>query len=926
MKKNNYNDIEEYLSDKAPRLERDINYSGAVRASETVGGKKTGKESGGFFQTPAMQIIGVFLVAVMVGGGTFGALKYLEYRGAKISGAQGGVTEQTSASFGSDETDGVLYVKGDQSADNHYIAVTSAGETYYPAVMLESRERHQPSGLSDITNYDYTESNVITVPYGDGFVIKNNVTDREMNVVSVSINDPNDERAATVPINTDLNGLYEYLSNARGGTVTVEIKATWDEGDDIYKYGTCFKVVKEASKPAEKDKFGDVTVINFYNPQNLSRDSIVNLKPYPESVKIALPIENDHTTVYHIVSDEADALGFEIYLYNSQSNKALFEGLCVLDRDGKLVMNFEPGFLRFAPMYLIYAGDTPSNHPMFFFTSIQTLSGPDWYYTSVFSFDITTKKVTMLGITGPKAYGSDSFYTSGILQYNEESKEIQYVVDEIQRSGTPDKATTGRTFIFTDRIIWDGEKYVLENLPYPEQGGKITDGDDYDPTGWLAVQVGTDYCYPTIIHKKVIDGGNIADTEYSDGICEIKYNSSNEINIGNTVRRAWRIYSVTVDYKNEFTTFEDAIKYAREITENTNHTAHVEAVITWNSEAIYKDDVKRTEYTFAFNLSFEETEDKTPAPGDWVTINIGTDAFYPAATQKRGLRNDGLNEITEYPAEIPMFDWEIKDDISFTVQRDGPWQMLNIKVNDEVYFTSFASAMKHISGLYGTTHVEFALLFDDIEGALYTYAFDLFVTDKSETTTTPAPDIEVNTENPAEVFDTWLRSKLFAGMRFEDLRKTVWKIDVGGYTIGTEYAAGNYKQVNYENDGSFVRYGNDVYDWTFYAENDGLGEPEGGTIRETRLILRKGHKNFDLPCGITLDMTPHEALVQMGFSEEQITALEGKTTRNGGLEISYINNNLNITYLINENGYVTDIGVEITSGSQNEVYIEIERQ
>ena len=97
MKKNNYNDIEEYLSDKAPRLERDINYSGAVRASETVGGKKTGKESGGFFQTPAMQIIGVFLVAVMVGGGTFGALKYLEYRGAKISGAEGGVTEQTSA-------------------------------------------------------------------------------------------------------------------------------------------------------------------------------------------------------------------------------------------------------------------------------------------------------------------------------------------------------------------------------------------------------------------------------------------------------------------------------------------------------------------------------------------------------------------------------------------------------------------------------------------------------------------------------------------------------------------------------------------------------------------------------------------------------------------------------------------------------------
>lgn len=917
------------LEKNAPRLERDINYAGAVASAE--GYKKKKRERGSFFQRPAMQVAGAFLAAAIVGGGTFGALKYLEYRGAQII-SQGGETEQTSAS----ENDaGVIYVKGDQSADNHYIAVTSAGKTYYPAVTLESRERYQPSGLCYITHYDYTESNVITVPYGDGLCIKNNVTDREMNVVSVSINDPNDERAVTVPINTDLNGLYEYLSNSAGGTVTVEIKATWDEGDDIYKYGTCFKVVKEASKPVEKDKFGDVTVINFYNPQNLSRDSIVNLKPYPESVKIALPIENDHTTVYHIVSDEADALGFEIYLYNSQSDKALFAleaGLCVLDRDGKLIMNFEPGFLRFAPMYLIYAGDTPSNHPMFFFTSIQTLSGPDWRYTAVFSFDITTKKVTMLGKTGPKAYGSDSFYTSGNLQYNEESKEIQYVVNErkstiIQHSGTPDTVTTEDTFIFADRIIWDGEKYVLENLPYPEQGGKITDGDDYDPTGWLAVQVGTDYYYPTIIHKKVIDGTNVSGFNYNDKICEIKYNSSNEINIGNTVRRAWRIYSVTVDFKNEFTTFEDAIKYAREITENTNHTAYVEAVITWNTEAIYKDDVSRTEYTFAFNLSFEETEDKTPAPGDWVTINIGTDAFYPAATKKTELRNDDLIETTEYPAEIPMFDWEIKDDISFTVQRDGTWQMLNIKVNDEVYFTSFASAMKHISGLYGTTHVEFALLFDDIEWALYTYAFDLFVTDKSETTTTPAPDIEVNTENPAEVFDTWLRSKLFAGMRFEDLRKTVWKIDVGGYTIGTEYAAGNYKQVNYESDGSFVRYGNDVYDWTFYAENDNVGEKEGGTIREVRLILREGYKNFDLPYGITLDMTPCEALIQMGFSEEQIKALEGKTTRNGNFEITYYPNSLLISYLINENGYVVDMGINLTaSGSECEVYIEMERQ
>ena len=1071
------------LEKNAPRLERDINYAGAVRSAESY--KKKKRERGSFFQRPAMQVAGAFLAAAIVGGGTFGALKYLEYRGASVTSVPGGKSDTQNSSENSDVTDkaslydyedvlaenkkvrygdnydrfaviltggnlyypkgefysvkikadngysydsngsdafyppvidfggdlqilnnvedremkilymvvakadnlndkktfksadeaakylksikedgkyvfyatvtwddeeleeigdkytiykvGITfyvpyventgestYVKGRDSVNNRYLAVRSGGNVYYPSNELQSFTKHLATGQTEHSNYDRTMTPpIIEVPYGDDFSVENNVEDRKLTVISIRIYE---SLSSVTPIAfTRLSDLYGYLKNAADGKYYVEIYATWDDlNDDFYTYNVPFTVVKKNAA-----SFGNVTVINFYNPQNLSRDSIVNLKPYAESVKIALPIENDHTTVYHIVSDEADALGFEIYLYNNQSDKAPFAletGLCVLDRDGKLVMNFEPGFIRFAPIYLIYAGDTPSNHPMFFFTSIKTLSGPDWYYTAVFAFDITTKKVTMLGITGPKAYGSDSFYTSGNLQYNEESKEIQYVVDEIQRSGTPDKATTGRTFIFADRIIWDGEKYVLENLPYPEQGGKITDGDDYDPTGWLRVQAGTDYCYPTIIYKKVIDGTNVSGFNYNDKICEIKYNSSNEINIGNTVRRGWRIYSVTVDYKNEFTTFEDAIKYAREITENTDHTAYVEAVITWNTEAICKDDVSRTEYTFAFNLSFEETEDKTPAPGDWVTINIGTDAFYPAATKKTELRNDGLNEITEYPAEIPMFDWEIKDDISFTVQRDGTWQMLNIKVNDEVYFTSFASAMKHISGLYGTTHVEFALLFDDIEGALYTYAFDLFVTDKSETTT-PAPDIEVNTENPAEVFDTWLRSKLFAGMRFEDLRKTVWKIDVGGYTIGTEYAAGNYKQVNYESDGSFFRYGNDVYDWTFYTDNDNVGEKEGGTIREVRLILRKGYGNFYLPCGITLDMAPYEALIQMGFTEEQIKALEGKTARNGNFEITYYPNSLLISYLINENGYVVDMGINLTaSGSECEVYLEMERQ
>ena len=80
MKKSDYKDIEEILSNKAARLEKRVGYSGAVRSADLDGAVNEDRHVRP--HSPALQIAGAFLAAVIVGGGTFGALKYMEYKGA----------------------------------------------------------------------------------------------------------------------------------------------------------------------------------------------------------------------------------------------------------------------------------------------------------------------------------------------------------------------------------------------------------------------------------------------------------------------------------------------------------------------------------------------------------------------------------------------------------------------------------------------------------------------------------------------------------------------------------------------------------------------------------------------------------------------------------------------------------------------------
>jgi len=122
MKKDfNIEQAEKWLSDGFKQTEKNIIYNGNALSDGRE--KRERSERKGFAPSPAVQLIGVFLVAALVGGGTFGALKYLEYKDSLIPGSQGGtetvsVTEKSADDADKNEVELNNDKKNDETYDN----------------------------------------------------------------------------------------------------------------------------------------------------------------------------------------------------------------------------------------------------------------------------------------------------------------------------------------------------------------------------------------------------------------------------------------------------------------------------------------------------------------------------------------------------------------------------------------------------------------------------------------------------------------------------------------------------------------------------------------------------------------------------------------------------------------------------------------
>lgn len=270
-KKFNIDETESWVKRGFTAADRKITYHGSITEEALDPDRKKVKrqrEGGGFFTSPALQVTGAFLAAAIVGGGTFGALKYLEYIGAqRISGQPG---DDTSISTGIEpdvtapdnnnvpakdyedllsEVTKVEY--DDEASQGGYAEVLTGGRIYglraypYGVTTKKSNDEIATELFDTAALFD------VEIPLSGDFDIVNNVENREMEFLSAEIRKENTQEKTSFNAATgnSIAKIGEYMRNAEPGTYYVSVMVSWDfkplkEVGDSYRVFTLpFKLI-----------------------------------------------------------------------------------------------------------------------------------------------------------------------------------------------------------------------------------------------------------------------------------------------------------------------------------------------------------------------------------------------------------------------------------------------------------------------------------------------------------------------------------------------------------------------------------------------------------------------------------------------------------------------------------------------------------
>ena len=463
MKKNyDYEKTKNWVSTGFLKVERDVKYNGG--ATDALYGPETRekKEREGFFRSPGMQIAACFLVAALVGGGAFAALKSLERIGGGLGPGGSPEFTDTGSEADSSRIDGaseVVYGEHDPTVYHRYVAVYSGGKVYYPIV--RDHEKTEYISFDEIRTgiYDQTTEDDITIRYNGDFAIKDNVKDRDWHVISVSVYDPNpgtDESAHITE--TTVEGVTELLSSAEDGLYCVGIEATWDKytlehvGDSAMIYSISFFVEKtDEEKKTAADEFSDVVEVDLISAE------------YSDELWPVLEIDGGIGYSIRMMTGEA-AESLKNYGYTVLSYKINGKlRFCVHGKDnGVLFCITEETYSEPIRATLIYADKTPAGHPAFF-----TLYDPDLttydarlYRTVMSVYDTVTKEKKVIDTSGLKRYLRTDAWSGTTNAAYSDPHIIFYTVAMTEKDKNEGRKTYG------SRIVWDGEKYVPGEAEY----------------------------------------------------------------------------------------------------------------------------------------------------------------------------------------------------------------------------------------------------------------------------------------------------------------------------------------------------------------------------------------------------------------------------------------------------------------------------
>ena len=1030
-KRYDYEKIEKWARDGFSGAEDRADYrtGAAERAVNGVERTREKRQTGGFSFSPALQIVGLFLAAAIVGGTTFGALKYLERIANRTGPGSQGTTQGEDPQLANDEViitnsnderentapdmdelfAEVTKVPYDSSPDGFAYAV-SGRESCDAFVGIVSTYKKTSEDLMEEALYDIAEVRYPTLNYGGDIALYNNVEDREMTVIDAYVYYENGDKAL---YGKPLSDVSAFFGTAPAGSYPVTVRVSWDKypvtevGDKCDVYAVCFTLIKTSNDQIEDKVVYDLDK-NFENRYFVA----VTTKGrtyYPYVMENFMATMNKDGTVDYEYYDTVAMTGTEPVIPYDES-----------------------------------------------FDVLNNVSDREWYIDSIKIFP-------------PSQADADAYETSDVNRLKEYLFEGDY----------------GRYYVVMN-ITWDalplldpGDKAMFFTVGFAvEKKEKTGTAGDYDPEGWLSVEADSGIFLPQVTSRRVCN--------VTDGIYEIiseenaethdpVFRFEDSITFRNNVRTPWYIVHFFVN-GNDYTSEAGAENYINTAIElGTETRFSVKAELTWDIAAQRADTLTDAQglktFVYEFELEYNGEKPADPAPaGDpygpaYLTVDLFGDPAAPAVYSKYKLNEDGeKTDVTVIGEDIPLitpkdmrravsditFDEkavqlvktvskiEGGDTVSFTPEEsysDVMSEFVATRISNKVQYLSFIFKVNGYDDVYVEYTVAFAaktpgtypysdkgdettgFVFEnggvtvapaakeekypipgDLESFLYmmipeiqrmlsdqyaaptvtaviegrttmqysdkyeidrviayqkdfngaepviyesgTYKFDLVaypeyyamisLKEKGKDDGSvyvhiiriinPRYDllhpVETQPAVPDEDHDNdtarWLSSVMWNGMTVEDLIRSLGSVkDEFGGTLKARFLADDHTDVAYSSGEVYVRYESSRYT-LMYMAND----TEPYVIKEARLIMKQGCEGFELPFGITLDMTPEQVRSQLG-----LTGGDGSFEYNG-LKISCSGGSLTASYLINDGGLNVLLGIEI-DGSNNEAYVEI---
>ncbi len=664
-----YEIIEGWLEDGFSKSEKALRYDGNT-AADAAYKTENKKEKSGRSASPALQLAGVFLAAAIVGGGTFGVLKYMEYKGSLTNPP---VTE-TAAETDTDafpetteiiekaplisDIDGVkkydyseMLSKREKvtfdSDPSGFVSILTGGKIYSADAKKSYTKAWTDKGIND--EYYDGEPVITTVEFGGDLEIHNNVSDREITAISVAVTGPDGSVSgyAASPENA-----YQQIFTGKAGVYILKISLCWDDYS-VKKVGDSYTVYTVIVAVKKNESFNGLNK-NWYSQGEKG------------------PVK--YMAVYS--AGEYNYPSSYCCLYLKRKGSSLTERKAITYQQTKKVISV-------------------------FYSDSFAIS------SNVYGRDMTVVK---LKITPENGEATETTL-EGLYEYLKAAENGTYTVamqttwDKYPMDETGDEAYIYETE-FT--VIKDGERHDIETKPAETTSENPPVPDEIVPDRALYVSTGInastyESIYAPVFKKTVYKNGEVVSSEaYESDVADINFRCTDKLEAENRLKKGWRIVKITVvkiddtaRYKaQEFTRFETAIQYIKELSEKASGTVSVEAVITWDAAALLDPDADRTEYTFGFNVVYKTYEDIDPAEDPYVTkimkhwfsVNAGGTRYLPGVSRRISYKGDEKTEF-EYKREDVTITLKADDMITMSNEVYSLCRIYGVTVNGVTYGT-----------------------------------------------------------------------------------------------------------------------------------------------------------------------------------------------------------------------------------------------